>query len=114
MTPEELKDEVVSVLSEKKTKDLTVIDISKESSIADYYVIISCKSNMQVRALLEFIEEKMEEKGIYAQRKDGTKEGIWTILDYASVIVHIFEENTRKHFDLEKLWDNGENITHIE
>lgn len=114
MTPKQLKDEVVSVLKQKKAKDVTVIDISKQSSVADYYVIVSGKTNIQVRSLLEFLEEKMESKGIYAQRKEGAKEGIWIVIDYASVIVHIFENNTRKHFDLEKLWDNGENIEHIE
>lgn len=114
MTPQQLKDEIINVLQQKKAKDLTVIDIAKQSSIADYYVIVSGKTNIQVRSLVEFLEEKMEEKGIFAQRKDGAREGIWTVIDYASVIVHIFEDNARKRFDLEKLWDNGANITHIE
>ncbi|MFA6867506.1 MAG: ribosome silencing factor [Clostridia bacterium] len=114
MTPQQLKDEIVSVFRQKKTRDLTIIDISSVSSIADYYVIVSGRTNTQVRSLVEFLDEKLEEKGIYSIRKDGAKEGIWTVIDYASVIVHVFEENTRKLFDLEKLWDSGDNVTHIE
>ena len=63
---------------------------------------------------MRFIEEKAEKCGLYAMRKEGTREGRWVVIDYASVIVHIFNKEMRGYYSLEKLWENGENIERIE
>ena len=114
MTPNELKDTLLEIIKEKKAEDLTVIDVASQTEIADYMIIMTGKTNLNVRALCEHIEEKAEQKGIYATRKEGVREGRWVVLDYASVIVHIFNRDMRAYFNLEKLWDTGENVTKIE
>lgn len=113
MTPSDLKDNVIKYLQEKKAEDLTVINITDQTTIADYFIIASGKSNTQVKALTEHLEEKMEEKQIFATRKEGEKEARWVVIDYASVIVHIFNDSMRDFYNLEKLWGNASNITRI-
>ncbi len=114
MNPQELKDAIVEVLKEKKVDDLTVIDVAAKTEIADYMIIMTGRNNTHVRTLCDFLEEKMEKKGVYAQRKEGVREGRWVVVDYASVIVHIFNKEMRGYFALEQLWEDGDNITKIE
>lgn len=114
MTPLELKDTLISIIKEKKVDDLTVIDVAAQTEIADYMIILSGKNNTNVRMLCDFIEEKAEEKGVYATRKDGVREGRWVVMDYASVIVHIFNKEMRGYFNLESLWEKDGNVTKID
>lgn len=114
MNPQELKDTLLGILKEKKVEDLTVIDVAKQTEIADYMIIMTGRNNTHVRTLSEFIEEEAEKRGIYAIRKEGVREGRWIVIDYASVIVHIFNKEMRGYFALEQLWENGDNITKIE
>lgn len=116
MTPQQLKDFLIAVLKEKKTGDMTVIDVADKTSIADYFIIVSGKNAPQVKAICENLEEKTEEKGIFASRKEGIREARWIVMDYASVIVHIFNDETRDFYNLEKLWSDPEqtNITKVE
>jgi ribosome-associated protein len=113
MTPNQIKDNVVKYLQEKKAEDITIINVTDQTTIADYFVIVSGKSTTQVKALTEFLEEKMEENEIFATRKEGEREARWVVLDYASVIVHIFNDSMRDFYNLEKLWGNTSNITKI-
>lgn len=103
MTPSQLKDNVVKYLQEKKAEDITVINVTDQTTIADYFIIATGKSTTQVKALTEFLEEKMEENEIFATRKDGEREARWVVIDYASVIVHIFNDSMRDFYNLEKL-----------
>ncbi|NLL56726.1 MAG: ribosome silencing factor [Clostridiales bacterium] len=113
MTPSQLKDNIINYLQEKKAVDLTVINVTDQTTIADYFIIATGKSNAQVKALTEHLEEKMEEKEVFAIRKEGVREARWVVLDYASVIVHIFNDEARDFYNLEKLWGNTSNITKI-
>lgn len=111
MTPSQLKDNVVKYLQEKKAEDITVINVTDQTTIADYFIIATGKSTTQVKALTEFLEEKMEENEIFATRKDGEREARWVVIDYASVIVHIFNDSMRDFYNLEKLWGNASNVS---
>lgn len=113
MTPTELKDQIVAVLEDRQGGDLTVIDIAEQTTIADYFVIATGKSTTQVRALVDSLEEKLEEKQIFAVRKEGVREGRWVVVDYSSVIVHIFNAEARDFYSLEQLWATGNNITKL-
>lgn len=113
MSPKELKDEIVKILDDKKAGDITVIDIAEQTTIADYFVIATGNSKSQVKALLDNLEEKLEAKQVYASRKEGQDEARWVVIDYASIIVHIFNNETRDFYGLEKLWSKGDNITKI-
>ena len=78
--------------------------------IADYFVICTARSNKQVKALAEYVSESMEEAGVQTLRSDGVREGKWAVLDFGSVIVHIFNDDTRMFYCLEKLWTSGDNV----
>jgi ribosome-associated protein len=114
MTALELKDTLLSILTEKKAGDITVIDVSEQTVVTDYFIICTGRSTTQVKAITENLEEKAEEAGIFAVRKEGLREARWVVLDYSSVIVHVFSNETRDFYALEKLWGKGENVTVIQ
>lgn len=105
MTPEQLKDKIIAVLEEKKVEDLAVLDIAEKTEIADYMILMTCRNNTHVRTICDYIEEKLEESDICVLRRDGAREGKWVVLDYGSVIVHVFTPAMREHFSLEKFWN---------
>ena len=102
MSPEEIKNAVCKELDERKAVDITVLNVADLTVIADYFVICTARSNKQVKALAEYVEEKLEEAGV--------REGKWAVLDLGSVIVHIFNDDTRMFYCLEKLWSDGGNV----
>ena len=114
MTAKETKDILVELLLEKKATDITVIDVAEQTVVTEYFVIATGRSASQVRALTDQLDEKGEERGLTALRKDGVREARWVVMDYGSVIVHIFNDATRDFYNLEKLWGNSDNVTHIE
>jgi ribosome-associated protein len=113
MTPQQLKDRITDILKEKKNIDLTVIDVTGQTEIADYMIILTGSTNSAVRALCEEIDEKLEKDGVTASRKEGISEGRWIVMDYSSVLVHIFNKETRGYYELEKFWGKDGNVTKI-
>lgn len=107
-----LAHEIAAYLSEKKAKDIKIIDISKKTPIADYFVICSAKSTLAVRALTDYVDEKLSKKGMEPKGRDIDPK--WAAIDYGSVILHVFHEETREFYRLESLWDTGDNIESIE
>ncbi len=114
MTPEKLKDSIINVLQEKKANDITVISIAEQTTIADYFIIVTAKSTTQAKTLAEKLEENLEKQQMFALRKEGLKEARWIVIDYGSILVHIFNDETRDFYNLEKLWTKGENIVKID
>lgn len=110
MNPEEIKNAICKELDERKAVDITVLNVAHLTVLADYFVICTARSNKQVKALAEYVEEKMEENGVLVLRSDGVREGKWAVLDFGSVIVHVFNDDTRMFYCLEKLWTDGENV----
>ena len=110
MSPEEIKNAICKELDERKAVDITVLNVEHLTVIADYFVICTARSNKQVKALAEYVEEKMEELGVSVLRSDGVREGKWAVLDFGSVIVHVFNDDTRMFYCLEKLWSDGNNV----
>ncbi len=106
----ELKDIICKELDDRKAVDITVLNVSKLTVVADYFIICTGKSNRQVKALAEGLKENAEEKGAKCLRIDGLTEGKWVCMDFGSIIVHIFNDETRMFYCLEKLWSDGENI----
>ncbi len=105
-----MKDKIIELLLEKKAKDITVIHVEEQTTVADYFVIATGRSTTQVKSLADFLDEKEEEKGLTAFRREGVREGRWVVVDYGQVIVHIFNDDTRDFYNLEKLWSNGNNV----
>lgn len=113
MLPKELKDEIVNVFQNKKANDITVMNVSEQTTIADYFVIATARNTSQVKALVDSLEETLEEKQVFAIRKEGVREARWVVVDYGSILVHIFNDETRDFYNLEKLWVKGDNIEKI-
>lgn len=110
MQPLQLKDIICKELDEHKAIDITVLHVEHLTVMADYFVICTAKSVRQVKALADFVVERVEEEGVSPIHSDGMGEGKWCVLDYGSVIVHIFNDETRMFYCLEKLWSDGKNI----
>ena len=89
---------------EKKALDVTVLDLSGLTVIADYFVICSGESTTQVKAVAEFIEQEFARKRVKPLGIEGAAHSHWILLDYGDVIIHVFEKETRAYYNLEKLW----------
>lgn len=92
---------------DKKARDLIVLDVSEISSFADYFVIMSGRSTRHVQGLAEAIDSKIRSKRTKDTNSEGLREGLWVLLDYNDVVVHIFYNEVRKFYDLEGLWHDA-------
>ena len=106
----EMRDIICKELDERQAVDITILDVEHLTVVTDYFIICTAKSTRQVKALAEFVEEKLKEEGISPIHSDGLTEGKWAVLDYGGVIVHIFNDETRMFYCLEKLWSDGKNM----
>lgn len=102
-----MAEKIAGILEEKKAKDLSTIDIKDISILADYFIICSGTSTTHIRTLADEVEEKMEKVGIRVLHKEGYNSARWILLDYGSVVIHIFHEEDRGFYNLERLWSDG-------
>ncbi len=103
------------VLSDKKAQDILILNIEDQTTLCSYFVIASGKSTTQVKALAENVEEALKKNYDCAPvRTEGLREGRWSVLDYGDVVVHIFNEESRLFYYLERLWDSGTNVERYE
>ena len=97
-------------LDEKKAKDIRIIRVNEQTIIADYFVIAQGNSRTQVNALSDEVEYKLGLEGIEPTKIEGRGQGTWVLLDFDSVLVHVFNPQSREYYNLEKLWADGEEI----
>lgn len=107
MEPRELALKAAQILRDKKAEDMLVLDIEHLTVLANYMVICSGRSTVQVKALADEMEEKLPEQ--LPMRREGYAEGRWIVLDYGCVLVHIFHEQEREYYHMERLWMDGTN-----
>jgi ribosome-associated protein len=100
-------DKAVEILEGKKARDIDVIDISEVSILADCFIICSGTSTTHIRTLADELELKMTEAGYNALPREGYDTARWILLDFGDVIVHIFHEEDRSFYKLERLWSDG-------
>lgn len=108
MEAKALAEAVKKVIEDKNGKDTVTIELT-QPAIADFFIVTTGKNYNHVRAIAEEVEEKMYELGVAPTRSEGIREGRWAVLDYDSVIVHVFGADTRDFYCLEKLWSRKEN-----
>ena len=96
-----LAQKIAGILNDKKAKDITVLHVAHLTVITDYMVIASGRSSLQVKSLADEVDDAMA--------MEGNAEGRWIVLDYGTVLVHIFHPEDREFYRLEKLWDDGQN-----
>ena len=101
-------DMICKFLSEKKANDIVKIYVADKTIIADYFVIASARSSTQVKALSEYVEEFVEKNGGEVRRTEGVAEGRWAVIDAGNIIVHIFNDEQRLFYHLERIWGDGE------
>lgn len=99
--------EIVKILDKKLAKDISLIKIGDLTVLADYFVIATGTNSTQVKALADTVEFEMKQKGIAPRNIEGHNSNNWIILDYNSVVVHIFYKETREFYDLDRLWSDG-------
>ncbi len=110
MEKNELIKSICKAALNKKAEKVTVVNLDGMTVIADAFVICSAGSKTHVRAVCDNIEDEMKKQGVDAIREDGYDEARWVVLDYGDVIVHVFYEEERHFYDLERLWNNGSNM----
>ncbi len=106
MKHEEIIKNIVLALDEKKAEDIKAIEITELTIVADCFIIASGTSSTHVKALAGEVEDRMTKAGVEPQHIEGRATG-WILLDYGTVVVHIFDEKSREYYNLERLWQDA-------
>ena len=101
MSSKKILNKIISLAEDKKAEDIVAMNVSKITSLSEFFVICSAKNLIQVKAIADNIKDNIEEN---PWRTEGYENGTWIILDYVDIVVHIFFEETRHYYDLEKIW----------
>ena len=109
-TSKQMAKVAVEALKEKKGYDVKVIDISEISILADYFIIANGSNANQVQAMVDNVEEQMYKAGFDDPKVEGFYNASWILLDYNDVVLHIFDEESRSFYNLERLWRDGKEV----
>lgn len=105
----ELAQTIAGFIYEKKGQNIVALDVTSMTVITDYMVIASGRNAVQVKALADEVENRLAQQGIEPVRKEGQQEGRWIVLDYGTVLVHLFHAEEREFYRLDKLWEGDNN-----
>lgn len=108
MNSREIMETVVKCMDSKKAVDIKVLDISKITTMADYFVICQGGSTTQMKAIADEVDEKLSLAGIKPFGREGMNTAYWILMDYSDVIVHIFSSESRSFYSIENLWSDAE------
>lgn len=110
LTPKEMTAIAVQALDGKKGMDIRVLYTREQTTLADYFVLCTGASSTQVKALADAVEEAMSRAGEEPHHVEGHRGGEWTLLDYSAVVVHVFTEQARQFYALERLWSDAQPV----
>ena len=110
MPAKEMATEIVKAMDSKKGLDIRLLHTADITVLAEYFVICTASSPTHVKTLTEEIDHVMSELGEPPLRREGYRSGSWVLLDFGCVIVHVFMDEARKFYDLERLWHDAENV----
>ena len=110
LTTKEVAYAVTKALDSKKGQDIKLLKIDKVSSLADYFLICTGTSNTHVKTLCDFAEYTLEQLGEPLLGREGHRGNSWELLDYGSIVVHVFTEEARQFYSLERLWADAEQV----
>jgi ribosome-associated protein len=111
--PSELAHQIVEIAADKKANDIVMLRTAEVTSMADFFVICSGRSDRQVQALARAIVDQLREQGIRPLGVEGLSSGRWVLVDYASVVVHLFTPQEREYYGLERLWSGAAPVVRI-
>ncbi len=106
----ELMEICVKALDDRLGQDIQALDVSHITDLGDYFVMATGNSSTQVRALADAVEEKATESGFLLHHREGYRGESWILLDFADVVVHIFDKETREFYGLEHMWEDGKPV----
>ena len=98
-------------LDDKMGEDIKILDIHEISVLADYFLIAHGNNPNHVKALIDSVEDKLEELGYSPSHIEGYQEGTWVLLDFDRIIVHVFHKEARLFYDLERIWSDGKTVS---
>jgi len=104
MTEREIVGTAVKALDSRRGKDIKVLYTGDQTTLADYFIICNGSSNTQVKALADAVEDALSRLGEEPHHVEGHRGGQWTLLDYSSVVIHVFTDEAREFYGLERLW----------
>ena len=107
MEAKALREPAVRVLDTHKATDIRVLKVTEVTSLADYFVLAAGNSSTQVRALTDYVDFELGQQGVKPLRTEGYTSASWILMDYGTVVIHVFQPQTRQHYDLERLWQDG-------
>jgi ribosome-associated protein len=110
LAPKEIAIAVTKALDEKKGMDIKLLKIDKVSSLADYFLICTGTSNTHVKTLCDYAEYALEQAGETMLGREGHRGNSWELLDYGTIVVHVFTQEAREFYGLERLWADAENV----
>lgn len=110
MTPKELAVLAANALEDRKGVDIQLLETTGVTSLADHFLICTGTSNTHVKSLCDAVEEALDQAGEPVMRREGHRSGTWVLLDYGCLVVHVFTEETRQFYDLERLWSDAAKI----
>ena len=110
MTSYEMAIALAKALDGKKGQDIKVLKTEELTTLADYFVLCTATSSTQVKAMSDACEEAMEKNGEQLHHIEGHRGGTWLLMDFSSVVVHVFTDEARKFYDLERLWGDAQEI----
>ena len=110
MTPKELAIIAAKALDEKKGKEIAAIEVTEQTTLADYFVIATGTSNTHVRTLCDSVEFTLEQLGETMLGREGHRGNSWELLDFGAVVIHVFTPEARDFYSLERLWADAEKI----
>lgn len=109
MTPNELYENIVKVLDDKKAEDLAVLDTADLTVVGEYFVIATGNSSTHVKSLADDVEYELQQLGVEPDHIEGRATG-WILLDYGSVLVHVFTRDNRDYYNLDHLWADAKRV----
>jgi ribosome-associated protein len=107
LTSQQLAEKLAKFAWDKKGNNISILDVRNLTDVTDYFVVITGESEPHVKAISDHLEEKLSNENIPAWHKEGYRNLNWVLLDYIEVVVHIFQEYTRRYYDIEKLWGDA-------
>ena len=108
MTPLETVKTALKALSDKKAQDIQVMRIDTVTTLADYFIICTGSSNTHIRTLKEAVEHDLEQAGLRPHHVEGHGSGTWVLMDYISIVVHMFTDEARRFYQLDRVWADAE------
>lgn len=110
MNPYEAAIVAVKTLSEKKGEDIRLLNTTELTVIADYFVICTATSAPHIKALTEEVDKRLSDAGMPAIHREGYRSSTWVLLDYGGLVVHVFLDETRQFYGLDRLWGDAQEI----